>query len=65
VSYVDARYAREPLVVQQRYRRLRNFRTEADAARFVNAAWESGPWRVTELVEVRREAGCWVPLRPF
>jgi hypothetical protein len=65
VSYLEPRYAREPLVVQQRHRKLRCYRTEAEAAAFVNSCWASGRWRVVELVEVRREAGCWVPLRPF
>jgi hypothetical protein len=65
VSYVESRLALASVVEQQRHRRVRHFADELSAARFVQAAWAGGRWLVTEMVEVRREAGVWVPLRPF
>jgi len=57
VSYVPAALTRTPLVVRERFRRVRHFRDAYASARFVLDLWASGQWRVLAEVEVELGGG--------
>ena len=65
VSYIPAELARAPLVLQQRYRRVRCFTDAYASAQFILDQWASGYRRVISEVEVALGGGSFVNTRSF